>query len=137
MVRGRRGTRRRGRWRHAADDHRRRRHGLVVGRLRGTAVAGRRPVGRRGLARRLRDRHRRRHRLRVPAFVARAVLLLLLLLPERAAVVPGPAAPSVAVRMADARTRTDDGWSDPSSRAQRRTLETKSVLETYRFITTR
>lgn len=101
MVRGRRDARRRGRRRHAADDHCRRRHGLVVGRPRGlrrrraarAAALARRPVGRRGLA--------GHDRLRVPALVARAVLS------ERTAVVPGPAA-SIAVRVADAENGTQN-----------------------------
>lgn len=87
MVRGRRDARRRGRRRHAADDHRRWRHGLVVGRPRGATPLARRPVGRHGLA--------GHDRLRVPALVARAVLS------ERTAVIPGPATP-VAVRVANA-----------------------------------
>lgn len=88
VLRGRqRGAWRSGRGRHAADDHRRRRHGLVVHRLYGTvaaAVATRRPVGGRGLS-------RHDDRLRVPALVARVVLS------ERTAVVLGPATSAIAV----------------------------------------
>lgn len=92
LVCGRRGARWRGRGRHTADDHGRRRHGLVVGRLMSAAAVSvaRRSVRRRGLA--------EHDRLRVSPLVARPVLLS-----ERTSVVPGPAATTIAIRMTDAK----------------------------------